>query len=147
MTYSFYNPQHTCMLSPRSAVTQARLPAPPLAPGTRLSCLLLYRWALHLWQVHWLHTNQWWTLAKWLGQIGFVIIQRRRRRSKRRALRLQGKRDVIWGDCLRLLTLLQAVLEVKWKITVMHLAYSWFLGVFCFFCFFFDEYLHLFFSV
>lgn len=122
MTNSFYNPQHTCTLPPRSAVTQARLPAPPLAAGIRLSCLLLYRWAPHLWQVHQLicnHPNQWRTLAKRLRQIVFVNVQRMRRS---RALGVQGKKDVIW-DHLHLLTWLQAVLitlKVKCRITIIH---------------------------
>lgn len=38
------------------------VPAPPLAAGMGLSCLLLYRWAPHLWQVlqlNFYHANQW----------------------------------------------------------------------------------------
>ena len=76
LTYSFYDPQHSCMFSPRSAVTQAR----------RCQLLLLLQagdWAAcyctagapHLGQVpQLLHclTNQWRTSAKWLRQIVFV---------------------------------------------------------------------------
>lgn len=111
-THSITLKTHACT-HPGVQSTQARLSAPPLAAGMGLSCLLLYRWAPHLWQVHWplrCHTNQCRALAKRHRQIVFVNVEKRRR-----APGLQGKRDVIWGDHLHLLTLLQAIPLIPWE--------------------------------
>ncbi len=104
MTYSSYRSQHFCICFPQGCGNPSRTePAPPPAAGVGLSCLLLYRWAPHLWQVQRLllcHANQ---CLKWLRRLVFVKTGRRWRR-RRRALGVQGEKEVIWGDQLHLPT-------------------------------------------